>query len=168
MQDMQPYAIVPMLHDAMNSGGVFLNVKGGGEANTMTISWGTIGIAWGGDVFMTMVRHSRHTHGLIERAGRFTVSIPPSGRLRDALAYCGTKSGRDGDKFAAAGLTAAPARSFEGVTVGECALQVECEIVCATEMDASRLADSIRPAYADGDMHTLYFGKIVACYSTEK
>lgn len=166
MKQLEPHTIAERLNGAMRTGGVFLNLKRGDEPNTMTISWGTMGIAWGDDVFMTMVRHSRHSHGMMEDARRFTVSIPRPGELKEALALCGVKSGRDTDKFAAAGLTAVPAQAVEGIVIGECDLHLECEVVCASEMQPDGLDESIRGAYKDGDYHTLYFGRIVRCYST--
>ena len=80
--------------------GAFLTVEdNSGNLNTMTISWGTIGIMWRKPVFMAMVRKSRFTYKLIENAEDFTVSFPINGKLKDVLAICGTKSGRDMDKF---------------------------------------------------------------------
>ena len=40
-----------------------------GNANLMTIGWGTQGIAWGKPVWAVMVRPSRYTYECIEREG---------------------------------------------------------------------------------------------------
>lgn len=78
----------------------------------MTIGWGALGNIWGKPVFTVMVRHSRYTHELIEAHNEFTVSFPLTAAFSKALGLCGSKSGRDMDKFAAAEITPA-----EGQTV---------------------------------------------------
>ncbi len=74
--------------------GAFLTVKVGTELNTMTIGWATIGFAWRKPILMVMVRNSRHTFSIIEKAADYTVSAP-NGNMKKAIAFCGTKSGRD-------------------------------------------------------------------------
>lgn len=76
--------------------GAFLMVDG----NPMTIGWAQFGVIWGRPVCTVFVRHSRHTHALLEKSNVFTVSVPAAGTMREALAYCGSHSGRDGDKLA--------------------------------------------------------------------
>ena len=43
--------------------------------NTMTISWGTLGILWNKEVVTVFVRKSRYTHEFIENNEYFTVSF---------------------------------------------------------------------------------------------
>ena len=78
--------------------GAFLTVKADGALNTMTIGWATIGYVWSRPIMMVAVRLSRHTFGLMEAAEDFTVSIP-STDMDAELDCCGTRSGRDFDKF---------------------------------------------------------------------
>ena len=78
--------------------GSFLTVQAGDALNTMTIGWATIGFVWTRPVFMVAVRDSRHTFGVIEKAEDFTVSVPLTD-MKDAVMFCGTKSGRDYNKF---------------------------------------------------------------------
>jgi flavin reductase (DIM6/NTAB) family NADH-FMN oxidoreductase RutF len=79
--------------------GAFLTVKEGDRVNTMTISWGNIGFEWRRPIFTALVRKSRYTYDLIEKAESFTVSIPVKDNLKKELGFCGSKSGRDFDKF---------------------------------------------------------------------
>ena len=79
--------------------GAFLTVKAGEAVNTMTIGWATIGIIWQRPIFMVAVRDSRHTFTLMEQADNFTVTVPAGSAHNKAVAFCGTKSGRDVDKF---------------------------------------------------------------------
>ncbi|MCG4586306.1 flavin reductase, partial [Anaerosalibacter bizertensis] len=79
--------------------GAFLTVKSGDEVNTMTIGWGNIGVIWSMPIFTVAVRYSRHTYNLLENSDEFTVSIPIKIDMKKELAFCGTKSGRDVNKF---------------------------------------------------------------------
>ena len=85
--------------DAMIEHGAFLTTKVGDEQNTMAIGWGSIGYCWGKPVFTVVVRNSRHTFQLMEKAEEFTVSIPFSDAMKKEIEFCGTKSGKDVNKF---------------------------------------------------------------------
>lgn len=91
--------------------GAFLTVKSGDKINTMTIGWGFIGFAWSKNLFMVMVRKSRYTHELLENTNEFTVSIPLDNDFKKQLGVCGTKSGRDIDKFKETGLQLKPGKN---------------------------------------------------------
>ena len=67
--------------------------------NTMTVSWGGMGVIWGKNVVTIYVRPQRYTKRFIDAAGRFTLSFYAPEHKR-ALGVLGTKSGRDGDKVA--------------------------------------------------------------------
>ena len=71
--------------------------------NTMTASWGGMGVLWGKNVCFCFIRPTRHTYQFIEKADVFSLSFFEE-RYRGALEICGTKSGRDIDKAAATGL----------------------------------------------------------------
>jgi len=53
--------------------------------------------------------------------------------------FCGIVSGRDADKFAAAGLTAVPGSVVDAPLVAECPFNVECRVVGIQEMGEYRL-----------------------------
>lgn len=75
-----------------------------GKVNTMTASWGGMGVLWRRNVVFVFVRHSRHTYGFLEAADGFSCTFYPE-QYRQALSYCGTVSGRDEDKIAHCGFT---------------------------------------------------------------
>jgi flavin reductase (DIM6/NTAB) family NADH-FMN oxidoreductase RutF len=144
--------------------GAFLTVKAEDALNTMTIGWATIGYLWNKPIMMVAVRLIRHTFGIIERADDFTVSIPSMDMARE-LDYCGTRSGRDVDKFEACGLPVAPAQRVRSPIIGVPGLHYECQIVYKTAMGPAHLSPELGQAlYAAEDYHTLYFGEIVDCY----
>ncbi|MBO8127393.1 MAG: flavin reductase family protein [Firmicutes bacterium] len=152
--------------NAISSNGAFLTVGHNGTKNTMTIGWASIGFFWGKPIMTVAVRDSRYTYELIEKAADFTVSIPFEA-LQEALHFCGTKSGRDRDKFTECGLTAQPGRRVNSPVIAECDLHYECQIVFKTKMNPDLLAESCQKWYPKKDYHTFYFGEIVACYERE-
>jgi flavin reductase (DIM6/NTAB) family NADH-FMN oxidoreductase RutF len=146
--------------------GAFLTVRAGDALNTMTIGWASIGPIWRLPVMVVAVRPSRHTYALMERAADFTVSLP-SGDMRRQVAFCGTRSGREVDKFAALDLGVAPATRTLSPVIAAAALHFECRTLLRLPMDPARLDAGVAAAhYSQGDWHTFYYGQILACYET--
>jgi flavin reductase (DIM6/NTAB) family NADH-FMN oxidoreductase RutF len=136
-------------------------VKGAESVNTMTISWGFVGVMWGKPYFICMVRTTRYTKELIDVADSFTISIP-WGTLQKELAICGSKSGRDIDKSQV--VKFAPAKSVDSPIVSGCQTYIECKIRYADPMESTHMpTDVLKTQYHD-DFHTFYFGEIVNCY----
>ena len=73
------------------------------KANTMTASWGGMGVMWGKNVVFVFIRDSRFTKEFIDREGRFSLSFP-SEEYRKEMKFLGTVSGRDEDKIKEAGV----------------------------------------------------------------
>lgn len=147
--------------------GAFLTVKANDEINTMTIGWATFGIIWNKPVLMVMVRPTRHTFGIIEKARDFTVSIPVNVDLKKALAFCGSYSGRDVDKIKEAKLSVKKGKISYSPIIKECDYHYECRILFSQPMDASKLDESIiSKNYPARDYHTLYIGEILESYTT--
>ncbi|SJZ32399.1 flavin reductase family protein [Selenihalanaerobacter shriftii] len=148
--------------------GAFLTVKSADDLNTMTIGWGSIGYIWGKPILMVMVRKSRYTFQLIEKADEFTVSIPLNEGMEEELKFCGTKSGRDYDKFSECNLNTLAGQKVDTPVISGCNLHYECEIKFKQVMDAAKLDfDYDEEWYPKKDYHTFYFGEIVSCYLTE-
>jgi len=149
--------------------GAFLTVKDGDKVNTMTIGWGTIGVMWYKPVFMVMVRYSRHTYDLIGKAKEFTVSVPLKGQLKKELGICGSKSGRDIDKFKECNLTPVKGKVLDTPVIGECDLHYECKVVYQQVMEPGLLNEDIKKErYPNHDYHVLFYGEIVASYMKEE
>ncbi len=151
--------------DSLHQQGAFLTVKGKNKTNTMTISWGNVGFMWQRPIFTAMVRKSRYTYELIEETDNFTVSVPIGNELKKALAICGSKSGRDMDKFKEAGIVLLPSKTVDSPIIKGCNNYYECKIVYKQPMDSPLLLPEVQNSfYSDRDYHTLYYGEIVACY----
>ena len=73
--------------------------------NTMTASWGGLGVLWGAPVATCYIRQSRYTKEFVDGSDLFTLSFLDPAVWRRQLSYLGRVSGRDEDKIKAAGLT---------------------------------------------------------------
>jgi len=148
------------------SKGAFLVVESSEDKkiNVMTIGWVAIGYMWGKPMMTVMVRKSRFTYGVIEKATSFTVSIPED-NLEEALSFCGTKSGRYFDKFKKCNLTTIPSKNVATPIVNIPGIHYECKIVYKSKMNSDFLCKEYKEnVYSDNDYHTLYFGEIAASY----
>ena len=92
------------------------------------------------------------------------MSFPAPGEFKGELAYCGTKSGRDVDKFKECALATEPGRSVNCPVIKGAGLHIECRIRSSLDMDVALMDAGIAAMYKDGDVHTLYFGEITDCY----
>jgi len=147
--------------------GAFLTVKSGDRLNTMTIGWATFGFVWRKPVMMVAVRLTRHTFGIIEAAEDFTVTVPLED-MSKAVGFCGSKSGRDYDKFKECGLTTTKSRHVASPIIAAQGRHYECKIVYKSAMDPAHLdKDYDQSLYPEKDYHTLYFGEILDCYETD-
>jgi flavin reductase (DIM6/NTAB) family NADH-FMN oxidoreductase RutF len=165
MKKCDPLSLSEMLTKSIQKG-AFLTVRAGDSLNTMTIGWGLIGFIWQRPVFMVAVRDSRHTFSLMEKAEDFTVTFP-SGNMKDFLMFCGTKSGRDTDKFKACSLSTESAQETGSPVIRAAGIHLECRTRFKAPMNPAYLDPVLDEIYPAKDYHTLYFGEIVACYETD-
>ena len=129
--------------------------------NTMTISWGGIGVMWNKPVAFTFIRPQRYTFGFLEKNGMFTMSFFDE-EYRKALQICGTKSGRDIDKVKETGLT--PAFTDDGVPYFEEArLVLVCKKLYAQDLnEESIIEEAVKSNYSGDDYHRMYVSEIVS------
>jgi len=168
MKNVNYLSITEEVMHQIKSKGAFLvaKFKDGEKINIMTIGWAAIGFMWKKPIMTVMVRKSRFTHHIIEKASSFTVSIPTDD-LKEVLNFCGTKSGRDVDKFKECNLTIVTAQKVDTPIINISGFHYECKIVFKSEMNPDLLCKEYKEdVYADNDYHTFYFGEIVACYKT--
>lgn len=155
--------------------GVLLTTSDGERVNTMTISWGTLGIEWGKALFTTFVRENRFTRELLEKNGEFTINIPFGEYDKKILGTAGTKSGRDVDKIRELGLTLEEPERISVPGIRELPLTLECRVVYQQAQDPEAISREDREMFypenvestfhgANRDYHTAYYGEIVAAY----
>lgn len=135
--------------------------------NTMTASWGGLGILWNKNVATIYVRPSRYTHDFIENNGTLTLSFFPE-ECRKALQICGSRSGRDCDKVAEAGLTPVELEGGD-MTFAEARLVLQCRKLFKTEMSEDNFIDkeTFGKWYGadEGAPHTIYILEIEKVFS---
>ena len=125
--------------------------------NTMTASWGGLGVLWGAPVATCYIRQSRYTKEFVDGSDLFTLSFLDPAVWRRQLSYLGRVSGRDEDKIKAAGLT--PVAVDGTTTFAEARLTLGFVAQPGTADDARW--------YQDHDYHTMYIGKIEHAYVAE-
>ena len=98
-----------------------------GVRNLITIAW--TGIV-NSDPPMTYisVMKKRFSHDLIQKSGCFVINLNTEAITRQ-VDFCGVRSGRDVDKFAACGFTALPADAVSAPLVAESPVNLECRVV---------------------------------------
>ena len=77
------------------------------RCNTMTASWGGLGVLWGAPAATIYLRPQRYTKEFVDRE-YFTLAFFGE-EQRKALTLCGSKSGREVDKVKECGFTVAQA-----------------------------------------------------------
>jgi len=149
--------------------GILITTKVGDKVNSMTIGWGTLGVIWERPVFVAYVRQQRYTREMLDQCREFTINVPVGDFPRRALGVCGSKSGRDMDKIAAAGLTPLEPEVIGVPGIKEFPLTLECRAIYRQEQESDQFNDEITHQFytiETGD-HICYYGEIVAAYIIE-
>ena len=140
------------------------------KCNTMTASWGGLGVIWGAPAATCYIRPQRYTKEFVDREDYFTLAFFGE-ESRKALQLCGSKSGRDIDKVKQCGFTVRAAECgapyFE-----EAELVLVCRTLYTQDLNPACVLpageDAILPHYgAKGGWHRAYTGEIVEAYSVK-
>ena len=135
--------------------------------NTMTASWGGVGVIWGKPSATCYIRHSRYTKEFVDNSEYYTLTFLQDGH-REALNLLGSKSGRDMDKMHDSGLT--PVMVEGQPAFAEAELVLVCRKRCKSEIAPEDILqqETLDRWYGDKDYHTMYIGEIVTAYRAEK
>ncbi len=128
------------------------------HCNTMTASWGGLGVLWNKNVATIYVRPQRYTFEFLENAPTFTLSFFGED-WRKALVYCGQVSGRETDKFAHCGFHVA----MEGENapyIQEADLVLVCRKLYWSDLDPAHMDAAALQHYKDHDYHRMYLSEI--------
>lgn len=126
------------------------SVGSNGAPNIITLGWSMF-CSGSPSMVAIAVGKTRHSHRLISETRQFVYAFPGAD-LEKAVMLCGTKSGRDVDKFKEAGLTAEPASLVKPPLIAECLANFECEV----------------EHIYDSGSHTIFVGRIVAAWVSPK
>lgn len=136
-----------------------LITAGGEKANTMTASWGGMGVLWGKNVVYIFIRPQRYTKEFLDSENTFSLSFLGE-EYRKQLQYLGKVSGRNEDKIKVSELTL----SREGDTpyFEEAQAVLICNKLYAQELkpDCFIAKGEDETWYPQKDYHTMYVGEI--------
>lgn len=129
------------------------------KVNTMTASWGGLGVMYGKNVAFVVIRPQRYTKEFVDREDTFSLSFLGK-EYRETLNYLGTVSGRNEDKISKSGLTLC---YYEGTPYFDEAEHVLiCKKLFRQPLSTDSLLDEklISTWYRNGDYHTLYIAEV--------
>jgi flavin reductase (DIM6/NTAB) family NADH-FMN oxidoreductase RutF len=158
--------------------GVLLTTKADGKVNSMTISWGMLGIEWAKPIFTVFVRENRFTRQQLEKNPEFTINIPFGSFDQKILSFCGSKSGHSVDKIKELNLTLEAPNIVSVPAIKELPLTLECKVIYKQKQDENAITEENKKKFypqdvdstycgANKDFHTAYYGEIVSAYIIE-
>lgn len=133
--------------------------------NTMTASWGSLGVLWNKNVSFIFIRPQRYTFEFIEKSDYYTLSFFGED-YKKALSFCGSHSGRNIDKSKQAGLV--PVFDKEAPYFEQAEIVLVCKKLYAQFIEPSCFYDkSLDKNYENGDYHKMFVGEILR-YTVKK
>lgn len=128
--------------------------------NTMTASWGGLGVFWGKNTTTVYIRPQRYTKEFIDENDTFTIAFFDE-KYRKALNVCGSVSGRDADKVKKAGLT--PYFVDDTVSFKEANMIMVCKKLYHQAMTPESIDDKEydKKMYPNKDYHVMYISQIL-------
>ncbi len=127
--------------------------------NTMTASWGGLGVLWNKNVVFAFVRPQRFTFEFLNDSDYFSCSFFEE-KYRDALSFCGKYSGRDYDKAKECNIT--PNFTEDAPYFDEAKTVIVCKKLYVQQMTEDSIIDeSIKANYNCDDYHYVFVGEIV-------
>ena len=155
--------LTPAVFSVFGTNNALLTAGNKTSCNTMTIGWCGLGRMWNLPSCTVYVRPERHTFGFMEKEDYFTVCVLPL-ELHDAMVFCGTRSGRDVDKFKECGFTLQ-----YGIGDAPFPEQAEWAIVCKKRYAQDLVADAVIDervfkSYETEGWHRMYIGEVIEVY----
>ncbi len=153
-----------ILHRLQHGGVLCSVVDRAGRQNLLTLGWGLIGPAYHErPIFAIAVTPLRYSWRFLEEVPEFVISVPDD-TLYAAVALCGSRSGRNTDKFATAGLTRVSSTHVRAPSILECPLNIECSVTASVAPPHQLLTPEHRQHPLD-QQHTIYFAQVLGTYT---
>jgi flavin reductase (DIM6/NTAB) family NADH-FMN oxidoreductase RutF len=150
-----------------NEGVLCTVVDEAGEQNLLTLGWGQIGPSYHGHpVFTIAVTPQRYSWRFLEQVPEFVIAVPDD-PLKDAVALCGSRSGREMNKFEAGGLTPVESVHVAAPSILECPINVECRIYTRVAPPHMLLTPEHRQRPL-GQQHTIYFAEVLGTFGWQR
>ena len=120
------------------------------KANILTVAAFSF-FSFNPPMIMIGIKPSRYSFELIKEVKDFSVNIPTRKLLKE-LKFCGSKSGREVDKFKETGLTPKKGKKIASYLIEECPVNLECRVVHTLDLEGT---------------HVWFIGEVVAAYQRE-
>lgn len=136
------------------------------KVNTMTASWGGIGVIWNKNVVTVYIRPQRYTREFVDASDYFTLTFFDG--YKKELGVLGSKSGRDGDKIKDVNFEV---EMVEGQPVFKQGKMIFiCKKLYQSKIEPAGFIDSSldEKNYPNQDYHYVYIGEIESVYVNEK
>ena len=109
----------------------------GEKPNAITLAW--VGTVCSDPPMVSIsIRKERYSHAIVCETGEFIINLCGEANLK-ATDYCGVKSGRDEDKFAACQMTALAVEGFTAPAIAECPIYLACRVQSIQELGSHDL-----------------------------
>ena len=160
MRKIDPKTLNQNVFSAIGEQWMLITAGTADRCNTMTASWGGLGVIWGAPAATCYIRPQRYTKEFVDQEEYFTLSFLGE-ESRKALQLCGSKSGRDTDKIKECGFT---------VQVADCGApyfqEAQLVLVCRKRfvqpMAPENIPQEIKDRwYPEKDYHTMCIGEII-------
>lgn len=159
MKEISPNNFEKSAFEMIGKDWMLLTAGNENKYNTMTASWGGLGVLWNKNVVFAFVRPQRFTFDFMNDNEYFSCAFFKED-YRNALAYCGKYSGRDIDKAKECNLT--PVFDENAPYFDEADTVIVCKKLYVQQMDESCIIDeSVKANYNGDDYHHVFVGEIV-------
>ena len=124
-----------------------ISVGKGEENNLITLAY--VGkVCFNPPIISISIQPKRYSYKLIEKFGEFVINYPTIDQLKE-VDYCGTRSGRDVNKWEILNLTKERASIVQVPMIKEFPWNMECRVIKRIKLGS----------------HVCYFGEVVATHS---
>jgi len=119
------------------------------EANLITLAY--VGkVCLNPPIIAISIQPKRHSYGLIEKHREFVINYPTKDQLKE-MDYCGTRSGRDVNKWKELNLSKEQGKFVQVPMVKEFPWNMECKVIKRIELGS----------------HVCYLGEVLATHSDQ-
>lgn len=157
-QELQPKQLTENVFSLFDDRWTLITAGTQDHCNTMTASWGGLGVLWHKNVATIYVRPQRYTFEFLENSPAFTLSFFGE-EWRKALAYCGRVSGREEDKVAHCGFHVAM-EGEDAPYIQEANLVLVCRKLYWNDLDPAHMDGTALQHYKNHDYHRMYIAEI--------
>ncbi|MDL2211547.1 flavin reductase [Erysipelotrichaceae bacterium OttesenSCG-928-M19] len=158
-KEIKPEAILENPFKLIGTDWTLISAQSNGKTNTMTASWGFLGIMWHLPVVEIFIRPQRYTKEFVDHEDYFSLTFF-NDDYRNTLNYLGTVSGRDENKIDKSDLTLAYENDVPYFK--EAKLVLICKKLYVDKLKEENFLDKslVIENYGDKDFHSCYFAKI--------